>query len=153
MVNRLLFPLIIMNPGNFKWRRAVRSLIPLIKNTFPQWLLCSYLKEQNKTQVYFILQLQGVLWHQKKMRKCLRIIKSNLPHQAFFLLLFSLPLLFPIILANCCFSDLRIFFFLPSSNLPIWLLPTFIIGCINQWISIRLLKKQNMSYSLSYHAG
>lgn len=130
MVTRLLFPLIIMNPGNFKRRRAARSLIPLIKNMFPQWLLCSYLKEQNKTQAYFILELQGVLWHQKKRRKCLRIIKGNLPHQAFFLLLF--PLL-PTILANCCFSDLRIFFFFfPSSNLPIWLLPTLIIDCINQ---------------------
>lgn len=153
MVTRLLFPLIIMNAGSFKWRRAARSLIPLIKNMFPQWLLCSYLKEQNKTQAYFILQLQGVLWHQKKTRKCLRIIKGNLPHRDFFLLPFSLPRLLPTILANCCFRDLRIFFFFPSRNLPIWLLSTLIIDCINQWISISSFKKQNMSYSLSYHAG
>lgn len=114
MVTRLLFPLIIMNPGNFKRRRAARSLIPLIKNMFSQWLLCSYLKEQNKTQAYFILELQGVLWHQKKTRKCLRIIKGNLPHQPFLLLLPPFPLLLSTILANCHFSDLRIFFFFPE---------------------------------------
>lgn len=111
MVTRLLFPLIIMNPGNFKQRRAAKSLIPLIKNMFPQWLLCSYLKEQNKTQAYFILELQGVLWHQKKTRKCLGVIKSNLPHQAFFLLLFPLLLFLSTVLPNCHFGDLIIFFF------------------------------------------
>lgn len=130
MVTRLLFPLIIMNLGNFKRRRAARNLIPLIKNMFPQWLLCSYLKEQNKTQAHFILELQGVLWHQKKRGKCLRIIKGNLLHQVFFLLLFLLPLILPTTLANCRFNDLRYFF--PSSNLPVWLLPTLIIDCINQ---------------------
>lgn len=114
MVTRLLFPLIIMNPGNFKRRTAAKSLIPLIKNVFPQWLLCSYLKEQNKTQAYFILELQGVLCHQKRTRKCLEVIKSNLPHQAFFLLLFSLLLFLSTVLANCHFSDLRIFFFFPD---------------------------------------
>lgn len=108
MVTRPLFPMVIRSPGNLQLR-AARSLIPLIKNMFPQWLLPFYLQERNKTQAYFILELQGVVWHQKQRRNCLRIIKGNLPHQPF-LLLFPLPLMLFPKHANCHFSDLRIFF-------------------------------------------
>lgn len=68
-MTRLLFPLIIMNPGNFKRRRAARSLIPLIKNMFPQWLLSSYLKEQNKTRGLFYFATAGGLMGIKRRRE------------------------------------------------------------------------------------
>lgn len=116
-----------MKPGNFKRSRTARSLMSLIKNMFPWWLLCPPLKGENKTKPYFLLDLQGFFSLHKTDNK--KMFRDNYRQLGSSRLISGLaPLLLPTMCANCCFNIPSFFsppFFFSPTNETIWSLPAF----------------------------
>lgn len=130
-----------MKPGNFKRSRTARSLMSLIKNMFPWWLLCPPLKEENKTKPYFLLDLQGFFSLHKTDNK--KMFRDNYRQLGSSRLISGLaPLLLPTMCANCCFNIpsffFSFFFFSPLQtrlfghyqHLTVWIRDPWLAFCL-----------------------